>query len=487
MRSLFLLLVSICCILYFPAFAKAAQLPAFPGAEGFGANSIGGRGGKVIKVTNLNDDGPGSLRSAVSYSGPRIVVFETSGIINLKSRLTITSPYLTLAGETSPGGILVTGYTTMLNTHDVIIRHMRFRVGSHRITDGSNADPETLDSFTIWGNTIPGGGNESYNIIIDHCSFGWGVDETFSTAYNARGISIQWSLFSEALRTANHPKGEHSKGLLFSGKYSPNTTVTLHHSYISHNSDRNPLISGPDPVFTDIQNNIIYNWHGALSVGFQEEGRGNLIHNYMKRGIDSGTNSFEAYIIEPVSTNNGIIYTEGNIGVSRLHQSAPEWCVAYQWSGNLANNRFQRSKPHPAPPVTTQVMSLEVANCILSAVGATAPQRDSVDERVIADFMPGTGRIIDNIKYPEDFPSYTSPAPPNDDDNDGMADSWEKLNRMNTSINDSAGDIDNDGYTNIEEYLHSLSDKSYDFNSQCMALKQHHAIFPLILPILIGD
>lgn len=457
-------------LLTYPVYANA--IPAFPGAEGFGANSIGGRGGQVLKVTNLNDSGPGSLRDAVTQSGPKIVIFEVSGIINLTSRLTITEPYLTIAGETSPGGILITGYSTMLNAHDVIIRHLRFRVGSHRVTDGSNADPETLDAFTIWGNRIPGGGNDAYNIVIDHCSFSWGVDETFSTSYNARDITIQWCIFSEALSDAGHPKGKHSKGLLFSGKWSPDSKISLHHSYIAHNYDRNPLLSGPEPVFADIRNNIIYNWHSALSVGFQENGRGNLIHNYMKLGPDGSSTAFEAYVIEPVSTEDHIIYTEGNIGISRTSQSDPEWCVAYQWSGTLANDRFQKSSPHDTTLVTTHTMNQNVANCILTAVGATAPSRDSVDTRVIADFAAGTGCIIDNVTYPDDYPVFSTPASPLDTDNDGMPNSWEHSYGLNPSINDSAQDKDNDGYTNIEEYLHYLSEKSYAYNEQCMLAKQ---------------
>jgi pectate lyase len=334
MRKLTIVVIKFIFIALLISSNVAFSFPAFPGAEGFGSNSIGGRGGQVIKVTNLNDSGLGSLRAAVTTLGSRIIIFEVSGIINLKSGLDITKPYLTIAGETSPGGILITGYTTMLNTHDVIIRHLRFRVGSHRVTDGSNADPETLDSFTIWGNTIPGGGgNDAYNIIIDHCSFGWGVDETFSTSYNARDITVQWSIVSEGLSHAGHPKGEHSKGILFSGKWSPDTKVSLHHSYIAHNRDRNPLVSGPEPVFADIRNNVIYNWYHALSVGFQENGRGNLVNNYMKPGLDGSSNSFEAYVVEPLSKIDNIIYTNGNMGVTRLTQTAPQWMVAHKWLG----------------------------------------------------------------------------------------------------------------------------------------------------------
>lgn len=441
---------------------SAAAIPAFPGAEGFGANSIGGRGGAVLKVTTLADSGAGSFRAAVTAPGPRIVVFEVSGIINLESSLNVTTPYLTIAGETSPGGILVTGYQTTLRTHDVIVRHMRFRVGSHRISDG--ADPEKLDSFDIWGRYW--GGNDAYNIIVDHCSMSWGVDETMTVTGGVTDTTVQWSIISEGLSRAGHPKGEHSKGLLVSGKYEYPNSVSLHHNYIAHNNDRSPLVSSPSSprveMLVDATNNVSYNWKGGLAPKSTGSAKVNWVYNYAKQGANSNSYSFEITMNPPTEdpTVTPLIYVFGNIGSTRFDQSDPHWNVGVSWRNELADEVWRQLVPWPVPAVTTSVMSAEVAECIVSAAGATAPVRDSVDARVAADFVNGTGAIIDDITFPDDFPTFASPASPTDADADGMADVWETSSGLNTSSNDSAGDLDGDGYTNIEEYLHFLSDLS---------------------------
>ena len=441
-----------------------AAITAFPGAEGFGANSVGGRGGTVIKVTNLNDSGPGSFREAVTASGARTVVFEVSGIINLTSNITITNPYLTIAGQTSPGGILVTGKTIMIKNHDIIIQHMRFRVGSHAVDDY-----ETHDTLQIWS-------NDSYNIVIDHCSISWGIDENFETAYNPYNLTIQWSIFSEGLSHAGHPKGEHSKGMLIWGKGSPDLTLSLHHNYFAHNSDRNPMVSGADAPFVDAVNNIIYNWYGGNSPATWDQARVNWVHNYSKRGPSSNEFSYEVVHWADANPAAPQIYVEGNIGVRRLSQTDPQWSVGATWRDILLSESYRKIDPWPATPVTTTTMSESVAECILTAVGATAPVRDSVDTRIINDFINNTGDIIDNVMFPDDFPIFSTPAPPADSDNDGMADSWEALQEgINPGLNDSNGDADNDGYTNIEEYLHYLSSKSYTFNPECMPMELNTA------------
>lgn len=456
---------------------QSGYLPAFPGAEGFGAKSEGGRGGKVVKVTTLNDSGAGSFRDAVeappknypngayewespeSYqarveaSGHRIVIFEVSGFINLSSTLIISYPYTTIAGQTSPGGILVTGRTTVINTHDVIMQHMRFRVGSHNV-----ADAETHDTFVVVGDRLGYYPQPAYSVIIDHCSFSWGIDEVFSTAYNAQDITLQWSIVSEGLSNAGHPKGEHSKGILVSGKDSPDTKISIHHNYIAHNRDRNPLISGPDPVLGDVVNNVVYNFYGSLAMGTQENGRVNWVHNYVRKGPDSNANNFEAYHIPEGGINAPLIYSEGNMGVNRLDQSAEQWSVGYMWYHQLLELTYRKSSPWPVPMIKRTEMSYAYALEILQKAGATKPVRDSVDARVVADFDAGTGKIIDNILFPDDFPVFENLSIPVDNDNDGMADSWEDAQGLDSSVDDSSLDHDGDGYTNIEEYLHYLSD-----------------------------
>jgi len=437
------------------------SLPAFPGAQGFGSESVGGRGGTVIKVTNLNDSGTGSFRSAVTASGPRIVVFETSGIINLESDIFVTSANLTIAGETSPGGVMITGFPFYLNTHDVIIRHMRFRVGSHRITDGSNANPESLDSFGIWGDTVPGGANDAYNIILDHVSLGWGVDETMGISYHAHDITIQWSIIANSLENAGHPKGEHSKGLLISQKFGGSANVSVHHNLFAHNRDRNPLISGETANFADIRNNVIYNgYHGMSGVLVGGSAGANIVHNYIKAGPDTTVGAWEAGYFDGPPSQNNMVFTEGNIGTHRTSQDQAEWILADEWRTSPASTNYQRSEAWVAEYVTTTISGADMANDIVANVGATVPIRDSVDLKTVSDYESGGGGYTTNVSYPADFPSFAASPVPADGDNDGMSDSWELVNGMSTSTNDSAGDKDGDGYTNIEEYLHFLAGES---------------------------
>lgn len=450
-----------------------AELLAFPGAEGFGANSVGGRGGQVIKVTNLNDSGPGSLRTALTASEKRIVVFDVSGIINLQSDLTIRTPYLTIAGQTSPSGIMVTGRSVTINTHDVIVQHMRFRVGSHGAT--SSDDYETLDSIRIVGNSQPAWyPNEAYNIIFDHCSISWGVDENFEVALGATNITVQWSIISEGLRYAGHPKGEHSKGFIVWGRLATTPmAISFHHNYLAHNTDRNPMISGsevapyPD-VFLDAINNVVYDFYGGLTMMTYGPAKVNWINNYVKQGTLSALYAFEAVHFPTGFAVKPHIFTEGNIGSRRLSLTDPQWLVGLEWRNELLSTDFRALNRWPASPVNTVEASVEMADCILSAVGATAPVRDSVDLRVLNDFPNGTGTFMDNVIYPDDFPMYSTSAPPADDDGDGMADSWEVSEGLDPSSNDSAQDKDGDGYTNIEEYLHNLSTMNYTFDAKCM-------------------
>jgi hypothetical protein len=495
------------------------QLVAFPGAQGYGANTIGGRGGQVIKVTTLADSGPGSFREAVQAparhwlngdyqfepweaylvrleaSGHRIVIFEVSGIINLESELTISYPFITIAGQTSPGGILVTGYQTTVNTWEVIIRHMRFRVGTHRIlydrdalgeiiyysqpqynfppingtcagsvttpTNGypcaieGGADPEKLDSFDILGQYWAT--NEAYNIIIDHCSFSWGVDETVTITGGVLNATVQWSIVTEGLRLAGHPKGERSMGMLISGKYVNPTTISLHHNYIAHNYYRTPLIASPNDVDTvaDIVNNISYNWKGGMSPYSGGAAKVNWTHNYMKQGASSNSYSFEVSYHDQ-SAPAPMIFVEGNIGSTRLNQSQPQWNVGDSWQNLLLSEDYRTLTAWSAPAISTTEMSYDYALQVLNDVGATYPVRDNVDFRVVTDFGASTGDIIDNINFPSDYPIYQNLPIPVDSDNDGMPDLWEISNHLNPLLADN-NNIFPSGYTAIEEYINGLT------------------------------
>ena len=224
----------------------AGELPAFPGAEGFGAETSGGRGGNVMEVTNLNDSGPGSFQAACAAKEPRIVVFCTGGTIMLKGGIEITNPYITIAGQSAPGGGIclrndpVNRFTPItVSTHDVVIRYLRIRPGA------STEQTGYLNAMEV----LSGG----YNVVIDHCSLSWAVDEVFSTWYDPHDVTVQWCFITEGLDDSVHPKGPHGKGL-FIGDHS--TRISLHHNLIAHNVERNPSLQGG---VIDVVNNVIYN------------------------------------------------------------------------------------------------------------------------------------------------------------------------------------------------------------------------------------
>ena len=430
----------------------AHSLPAFPSAEGFGANTIGGRGGQVIKVTNLNDSGPGSFREAVTASGPRIVVFDVSGHINLQTDVTITTPYLTIAGQTSPGGVMVTGSKTVINTNDVIIQFMRFRIGSHNMPDA-----EKHDNLAVLGRRWRS--NDAYNIIFDHCSFSWAVDENMDLAGGVENFTLQWSIISEGLNDAGHPKGQHSKGLLVDGEQYP-SSISIHHNYFAHNADRNPLVGSSSDTETraDVVNNVMYNWYGGLAPLAERHAQVNWIHNYSKPGVSSNASSRETIYNGYGGAPQQLLYVHGNIGATRLEQDNNHWTVGNSWRDEDLSTEYRKDTPWAADQVNTTVMSHDYALQVVQDVGANKPARDSVDARVIADFGAGTGDIIDNVSYPADYPTFPNVTPPADSDNDGMADSWEIANGLDTSVNDALLDNDCDGYPNIEDYLHYLAD-----------------------------
>ncbi len=475
-------------------------IPSFPGAEGFGADTIGGREGAILKVTNLNDSGAGSFRAAVTASGARIVIFEVSGIIHLESSLAINNPYLTIAGESSPGGICVSDWGVSLSTYEVIIRHMRFRVGIGGLVydvDGSDeiiyydqpqynfpptgpggtclggvttealgypcvisggADPETLRSFIINGDYWA---NPAYDIILDHCSFTWGVDETLAITGGVTDLTVQWCIVAEPLNRSGHPEGQHGNGLYFDGKYTYPSEGSIHHNYIAHCYDRPPWIYSPETtggtMTADFVNNVVYNWYGGTSPRSGGIAKTNFVHNYCKQGDSSNSYSYEVshnYLVTPIIEQ---IYVLGNIGSTRLLQTDPEWNVGKEWRDELLDDDYQSATPWTVPAVGTSTMSLSYANETLEDVGATKPFRDDVDARLVADFAPGTGDIVYSITIPDDYPTYPTPSYPTDTDNDGMADSWETENGLNVGSNDSAGYDSGTGYTNIEDYLHTLA------------------------------
>jgi pectate lyase len=421
-------------------------LPVFLGAEGFGTRTIAGRGGKVIAVTSLADDGTGTLRAAVNDQSARIIVFRVGGTIELQSELQIVHPFVTIAGQTARGGgICIKGAGITIITHDVLIQHIRVRPGNK-----GPVDADINDAVSMLGQR--GEPDGAYNIVLDHISASWGEDETVSTWYGAHDITISWSIISEALNRSRHRKKTHSAGLLIGDS---SYSVSVHHNLLAHNDFRNPLIS--EGGTHDIVNNVIYNW-GVLPAEITDYGSNtflNFVGNHFIPG--SSTNQGPYEILFP--DGNPRIYVQGNLGPHRPDPDMDEWAlVGFGWGEKgVAPQSYRSPTRYATPPVSSQSAG-EAMEMVLARAGATAPQRDAADQRVVADVKNRTGSIIDSPDDVGGYPKLAGGTPPTDSDHDGMPDEWErKMSLDPQDASDGNGDLDSDGYTNIEEYLHFLS------------------------------
>ena len=433
MHRFLLLLVS----LSLPALS---QLPAFPGAQGFGSTTPGGRGGAIIEVLNLNNNGPGSFREACAAAGPRIVVFRTGGTIVLYTPVRIENPYLTIAGQSAPGGgICLSGAPLEIKTHDVIIRSLRFRPGD--IPEGS--DPLDRDGLLIRAfDSTP------QNIIIDHCSISWGVDENASTWRQVRDVTFQWCIISEGLQNSIHPEGAHSMGLLIGRNLSKQ--ISVHHTLFAHNYARNPVAQGATEV--EVINNVVYNWGNRGTEIGEEQGiansRANVIGNVYKPGVNTVNN--QKGIFSKPGTGS-LIYVKDNLGPGRPLNSGDDWLAVW---GNTAS---RVNSPALTPSGISITPVEEAFDMVLDFAGALAPQRDAVDARVVGEVRSGSGQIIDSQNDVGGWPLLAAGIPLPDSDRDGMPDDWELLRGLNPNDPaDGPGDLDGDGYTNVEEYLNSL-------------------------------
>ena len=398
--------------------------PAFPGAEGFGAVTGGGRGGKVLIVSNLNDAGPGSLRAACEAAGPRIVVFRVSGLIDLQTPIRIVEPFITIAGQSAPGaGICLKRNGVSVNTHDVIIRHVRSRPG--------DISGKEVDGLAI--------GGDSRRVIVDHCSVSWAVDENLSPSGNISDVTVQWSMISEALNRSVHGKGAHGYGSLARAAGG----LSMHHNLWASNSSRNPrpgdnYARPPHPVI-DIRNNVIYNPGGGNVIG--ENVTVNYAGNYTKPGPDTVLKVMfsptEKYSIKAFVEGNVI---EGMAGFSNWFSKPVEML----------------KKAAEAAPVTMTDAKTAMAQ-VLAGAGATLPARDVVDARVVSGVRAGTGRIIDSQWEVGGWPEYKSSQAPVDSDRDGMPDAWERARGLNPKDAADAAGPAAGGYTNVEAYLNGLA------------------------------
>lgn len=421
-------------------------LPVFPGAEGFGTRTIAGRGGKVIEVTSLADDGLGTLRAALDDPSPRIIVFRVVGTIELKESLFINHPYVTVAGQTAPGdGICIKNAGIVITTHDVLIQHLRVRPGNE-----GRVEPDDNDAISLLGRHADVDG--AFNVVLDHVSASWGEDETVSTWYGAHDITISWSIISEALNRSRHRKETHSAGLLIGDS---SYHVSVHHTLLAHNDFRNPLIS--EGGTHDFVNNVIYNW-GVLPAEITDYDSNtflNFVGNYFIPGPSTEPGPFEILFNE----GNPRIYVEGNLGPHRPDPTMDEWAlVGFGYGEKGVAPETYRSLARFTAHSITAVSATEALEKVLAEAGATAPQRDAVDRRVVDEVTKRAGSIIDSPDEVGGYPQLASGTPAVDSDHDGMPDDWEREIGLDPEdASDGNGDLDGDGYTNIEEYLHLLS------------------------------
>ncbi len=435
--------------------------------------TIGGRGGKVIAVTNLNNEGPGSFRAAVEAEGPRIVVFRVAGVVYLKSDINIENPYITIAGQSAPGdGLCLAHGSVNINTHQVILRHLRVRRGKPEGGQGS-------DNI---------GGNPQSHIIVDHCSASWGMDENLSLYRHmvrnpsegpdrklpVRNLTIQYCISSEALNAKNHAFGGTWGG----------EDATFHHNLFACNTGRNPSI-GMGGEF-DYRNNVIFNWRHRTMDGGDETSLINVIANYYKAGPATNANMrnviarieeraqyspgrrFEPGNWFPPGNNRpGKWYVAGNFFEGQPNVTADNWLGVKDSDRNPAPPNARVLTPFEGWPVNQQ-NAKEAYDTVLAKAGATRPRRDAVDQRVIESIRTGKflteNGIVNDPRQVGGYPQYGFDPNqlPNDSDGDGMPDVWEMKHGLDLhSPKDSAADSDKDGYTNMEEYLNGTDPRQH--------------------------
>lgn len=423
---------------------------AFPGAEGYGRFAKGGRGGDVYIVTQLDDDGPGSLRAGIKTAkGPRTIVFAVSGTIRLKSPLRVEGlDGLTIAGQTAPGdGITLRDHTFQIkDCSNVIVRYLRVRLG-----DSSKTASDTINLSRVT------------ETIFDHVTSTWGIDGNMDTEFLSN-FTLQWSLFGEALHESTHHKGGHAMLMSFRKTTGP---VSLHHNLFFSSRNRHPSLGGGsedecnrDAIF-DYRNNVSYNWEGALNLGI---GKFNLINNYFRPGPDTRLNADHFPIRPKVEIDNA---TFGSMSGS-VFEWNPAWSLdnhqAMQWGarddgypGKVPRDHFDRNGDMVEEADRPQTHSAMEAYVLVLANAGASLARDAADSRVIQGIHDRSHRRIDSQKDVGGWPELKSKTAPKDTDQDGMPDAWEEKHGLDKNHPDDRNlDQDKDGYTNLEEYLNSL-------------------------------
>ena len=491
MKKLYLLI-----LLIVNTISLIAQIPSFPGAEGHGRYTLGGRGGVVYHVTSLEDNNtPGTLRYGATQKGARTIVFDVAGTIHLKSELKISNDYITIAGQTAPGqGICIADYGVVIAANEVIIRYLRFRPGNKSAIE-EDKEPDGL------------GGMDKKNIIIDHCSVSWSVDECLSV-YGCENLTVQWSIISESLRNSGHSKGSHGYG----GNWGGNK-ATYHHNLLAHHGSRAPRL-GPrqgtqENEYMDLRNNVFYNWSGNGCYG-GEGMKVNIVNNYYKPGAATRNSQVRyriakigirttAYCTNADGTPNGWkpmehvwgkYYVDGNVIEGNADVTKDNWTkgiyeqiVNSECDGlytSITKDTIRLNYPLETNIITTHTAQ-EAFKQIMLYAGCSL-DRDIIDERVVRETKYGTTTYIGSISSdaanypglidrPEDvMPSGATSAWPElsdrninkadliDTDGDGIPDTWETANGLNPNdaTDGKAITLSKEGYTNLEVYLNSL-------------------------------
>ena len=483
-KAFITILLSGLCLAATAVFAQE-KTPAFPGAEGFGRYVSGGRGGNVYHVTSLADDGTeGTLRWALGKSGAKTIVFDVSGTIHLQSSLNISMGNVTIAGQTAPGdGICVADYPVAIKANNVIVRYMRFRLGNKNVLlNGADG----WDAF---------GGMDQENIIVDHCSVSWSIDECLSVLGN-KNTTVQWCLVAQSLVNSGHSKGAHGYGGNWGG-----SGASFHHNLIAHHGSRTPRL-GPRPTTQldermDMRNNVIYNFGGNGCYG----GEGmtvNIVNNYYKPGPGTSTDK-KGYRIAGIGIRTqsyvdtypayapalhlwGKYFVTGNYNTKYSSVNNDNWTygIINQIDASGCDGTFTAETKdsiklaEPMDFVATTTHSADDAyDRVLDYAGASL-SRDSFDELMVSDARNGaasyTGKGLSkgfvnsqDDNRPADaaadwsaWPTLNSAAAPVDTDGDGMPDEWEKSNGLDPSDPSDGKTIGTDGYSNLENYLNSL-------------------------------
>jgi hypothetical protein len=490
-----------------------SQTPAFPGADGGGKFTTGGRGGKVLYVTSLADDGTtGTLRWAITQTGARIIMFKVSGLITLKSALRISNGNVTIAGQTAPGdGICLKNYEFYVGADNVIIRYIRFRLGNEIIGNESDA---------IWG-------RYQKNIILDHCSMSWSIDECASF-YSNENFTMQWCVIAESLNNAGHVKGAHGYGGIWGGK-----NVSYHHNLIAHHNSRNPRFNGwkrsglsysnpLDEERLDFRNNVVYNFGDNGSYGGEAAGKYNIVANYIKYG--PATKSTIKYKVTQVDIDPSTAYGQsfGTYFIQDNYVYGSTTNTQNNWSGVTYASGVNTTLCKANLPFQNNAIAQHTAETaflrVLNYSGASLA-RDFVDTRIVNETRNGTATysgsvtlrpgIIDTQNDVGGWPTYNSTAAPTDTDADGIPDGWLEANYPGKTANQ----LNAEGYTYLELYINSLvnnitvnqnadavisgienkitSDKSdiyaiYNFENQKIILKSDLIINKVIVSDLTG-